>query len=553
MTYKWEHCFPYPEFRSGQDKTIDKIITQFEQGKKFVLAEMPTGMGKSAIGFTVGKYFDRYYYITAQKILQSQLSTDFGEDGKWSNKKPMIELKGRNAYPCNFYNRILRDPLEQSSYTEKTLGRFEKLASDGVDCDCGECKRKGKSKFTYCNGYCPYWIQVQKATSSPATLMNFHNFLFQTELVQNRWDHRTLLIIDECQNAESVLMDYISIKFNDLGYDFQIPELESAEEYLGFFEDIDLVGIIKEKLEKAIADNKPEDEEYWKRQILKYKKFKQSVTESEWIPKWEEKHVVEDDLKSPLFRVVELKPLYVKDFAHDLLFNKADYVLMMSATILSVNVMCDSLGINRADVWATRTNSDFPVENRPIIVRPSGSMSFKCRDKTLPKLLKDIEAICQEYAVYRGIIHTHNFMITDYIIKHASKQLRDRLFYQKDFNGDKDEMLKLHANSNSGIIIAPAMHEGLDLKGELSRFQIVCKMPYPPLKGDPQLERRIELSDEYYQFLTALKLVQCIGRSVRSKTDWAKTYVLDSGFVDFITRSPQLIPKWIKEAIVYET
>lgn len=551
MTYKWKDCFPYPSFRDGQDKIIDKIIKQFESGKRFVLAEMPTGAGKSAVGYTIGKYFSSYYYITAQKILQSQLSADFGEHGRWPKGQPMIELKGRNAYPCNFYNRILNDINEQSEYTENTLNRFEKLAAEEIDCARGECKRKGKSSLKYCQGYCPYAVQLQKASNSPATLMNFYSFLFQTELVKHRWDDRRLLIVDECHNAESVLMDYISIKFNDIGYDFDIPKLDTAEGYLDFFEDIDLASIIKQKLSDAIAKNDPEEEEYWKRQVLKYKKFKESVRESEWVPNWEEKHIVDKDPKSPLFRSLELKPLYVRDFSHDLLFNKADCVLMMSATILNTNVIYDALGIDKSEAWATRVNSKFPVENHPIIMKSCGRMSFKNRDKTLPKMIKSIEEICSNHSDHRGIIHTHNFMITDYVIKNASKDLKERFFYQKDFNDNKDEMLSIHAKSKNGIIIAPAMHEGLDLKGDLSRFQLILKVPYPPLKGDPQLERRIELSDEYYQFLTALKLCQSIGRSVRSKTDWAKTYILDEGFSQFINRSPNLIPKWIKESIKF--
>lgn len=551
MTYEWEHCFPYPEFRTGQDKTIDKIIKQFESGKKFVLAEMPTGAGKSAVGYTIGKYFGSYYYVTAQKILQSQLSADFGENGTWSNKQPMIELKGRNAYPCNFYNRVLCDPLELESYNDKILKKFQKLAEESIDCACGECKRKNKSKLDFCNGYCSYWVQLDKAISSPATLMNFYSFLFQTEMVKHRWNKRSLLIIDECHNSESVLMDYVSIKFNDIGYDFEIPELETANGYLDFFENINLVGIIKEKLIEAVENNNPEDEDYWKHQIFKYKKFKQSISTTDWVPKWEEKNIIENDFKSPLFRSIELKPLFIKSFANDLLFDKADYVLMMSATILNVGIVCDSLGIDRKDSWATRTKSDFPSKNRPIIFKPSGSMAFDCKEKTLPKMQKDIEKICKDNIKYKGIIHTHNYAITNFIIKHASDNLKNRLFYQKDFDDNKDDLLKAHNESNNGIIIAPAMHEGLDLKEDLSRFQIICKIPYPPLKGDPQLELRIELSNEYFQYLTALKLVQEYGRSVRSNTDWAKTYVLDKCFRNFINGSPHLFPKWFIEAIIW--
>ena len=76
---KIKNCFPYPSARVGQMGLIEKSINAFENGKKFVIIEAPVGAGKSAIGFTVGNYFGSYYYVTAQKMLQSQLSKDFGE------------------------------------------------------------------------------------------------------------------------------------------------------------------------------------------------------------------------------------------------------------------------------------------------------------------------------------------------------------------------------------------------------------------------------------------------------------------------------------------
>ncbi len=126
--------------------------------------------------------------------------------------------------------------------------------------------------------------------------------------------------------------------------------------------------------------------------------------------------------------------------------------------------------------------------------------------------------------------------------------LKKRLIYQKDYI-TKDEMLKAHANSKNSIIIAPAMHEGLDLKDDLSRFQIICKVPYPSFHENEQLKIRMQLSQDYYNWLTALKLVQSYGRSIRSVDDWADTFVLDQDFVRFKRNCFKLLPKWFLEVI----
>ncbi|MGB6594556.1 MAG: helicase C-terminal domain-containing protein [Candidatus Nitrosopolaris sp.] len=53
----------------------------------------------------------------------------------------------------------------------------------------------------------------------------------------------------------------------------------------------------------------------------------------------------------------------------------------------------------------------------------------------------------------------------------------------------------------------------------------------------------------WYIWQTALKLVQGYGRSIRSKEDWAKTYVLDSAFGLFLEKNKNILPDWFTQAI----
>ena len=114
----------------------------------------------------------------------------------------------------------------------------------------------------------------------------------------------------------------------------------------------------------------------------------------------------------------------------------------------------------------------------------------------------------------------------------------------------KEEMLAEHARRPNGIIVAPAMHEGLDLKGDLSRFQIIAKVPYPNFFDDKQLARRVELDRRYLVWLVALKLVQSYGRSIRSAEDWAHTYIIDGAIDRFLKEADKMLPPWFKEAII---
>jgi hypothetical protein len=47
-----------------------------------------------------------------------------------------------------------------------------------------------------------------------------------------------------------------------------------------------------------------------------------------------------------------------------------------------------------------------------------------------------------------------------------------------------------------------------------------------------------------------LRLVQGYGRSIRSNKDWAITYVLDWGFVNFVKKNSNILPDWFTQAVV---
>jgi Rad3-related DNA helicase len=227
----------------------------------------------------------------------------------------------------------------------------------------------------------------------------------------------------------------------------------------------------------------------------------------------------------------------------------ANKILIMSATILSPKTMCDSLGIDPSETYSVRFNSRFPVENRPIYFMPVGSLSYKNKAQTLPKIIGVVDHIMDKYGNVRGIIHTHNMEIARLLTTRCKN--RSRMLFQENW-ANKTDMLKHHGTTDNTVIVAPAMHEGLDLKDDLARFQIIVKVPYPSLKDNPQLEARMKASNDFYDWLTALKLVQSTGRAVRSETDWAHTYILDSDFGWFRNKVERMLPKWFTESVIHK-
>ena len=79
--------FPYKEVRDQQQQAIEFALSEISNGKKFIVIEAGTGVGKSAIGLTIARYLYNSmpsekdpgsYFLTTQKILQEQYVKDFG-------------------------------------------------------------------------------------------------------------------------------------------------------------------------------------------------------------------------------------------------------------------------------------------------------------------------------------------------------------------------------------------------------------------------------------------------------------------------------------------
>ena len=92
----------------------------------------------------------------------------------------------------------------------------------------------------------------------------------------------------------------------------------------------------------------------------------------------------------------------------------------------------------------------------------------------------------------------------------------------------------------------------MDLKDELSRFQVLVKVPYPDL-SERRTRVKLERDPGWYDWQTDLRLVQTYGRSIRSDTDHAVTYVLDSNFPQFVRRHGELFPEYFLEALTPPT
>lgn len=559
--------FPFDDYRPHQKETIAEIVSALISGSKNVVLEGACGSGKSAIAVTIASILKNAYFITAQKTLQRQYLNDFPD---------IVDLKGRNAYPCWF----MMDHLGVNKY---------------CGCDKGQCTRRRKSFLKLCleKNKCQYANQLIAASEAANVMFNFSSFLFQREMAHRFTGAKSLLVLDECHGTEQQIMNFVEVTIFESDIDETLPELDTVEQYVSFFESIELASKLSEKVEELhrdlediigqpmsddnktvkfatnsgarvidvedvysaedtieldneedqeMADNIDKEIKRYKSALYKYSSLKDYVSNVRCICEYDKKR-----------KSVTIKPLYATYHTPKLLLSGGKNRLLMSATILNAKVFGESIGLDMSKTHSIRVPHTFPVQNRLIHLDYAGPMNYKSRAKSMPKMINKVDKLMSKHQNEKGIIHCQSFKFMQEIIDGVDSGNRGRLLNQKMFN-NKDDLLQAHSVSSNTVIIAPAMHEGLDLKDDLSRFQILCKVPYPDSRDNKQLRIRTDENWNYYLWLTALKLVQSCGRSVRSETDYAATYIIDADFDKFFNMADRagLFPDWFIESLVVD-
>ena len=261
--------------------------------------------------------------------------------------------------------------------------------------------------------------------------------------------------------------------------------------------------------------------------------------------------IISDIKKDNNYKVekVELKPLDIAPYCKSI-FEKGSKVLIMSATILNNKAFCKSIGLDPENVRFIQVKSDFPVEHRIIYPLNIAYLNYSNLQsiEIKSKISKAVDNIMSTYKKDKGIIHTTSYDQLNFIKENISKENARRLVIT-DPEIQRDEVIFQHTSTTKPTVpISPSLHTGLDLKDDLSRFQIITKVPYLS-KGDRWTNAKRELDEEWYYWQTALRLIQAYGRSIRSKEDWAKTYILDSAFSYFIKKNKNMLPDWFIQAI----
>jgi len=493
--------------RKGQEVVINATIEAIKNGYKNIIIEAPVGSGKSAIAVALTKYLGSAHILTPRKSLQTQYENDFPSE--------LIGMRGRRSYPC---------------------------LQGGRDCsDCplvGKKAEPGELSFQECRDtQCPYVKAINEANNVNCVVHNYHSFIFQAALF-DKFTSRPAIIFDEAHEIPNILRSFgeVAISFNVhwLGKKFAVP----TEDQIDVVYMKNLAYSLLEIVDREGLGDKARSE--LETILLKLNTNEDYLTRENYV------FSVEENIYSGTIRI-SMTPIKVGPLCNRLMYRFGDIRIFMSGTIFSASTFCQYAGLDPAKTKYIQMTSTFPAANRPVYNKPEYQLdtSFKHWDANFPKMVENIKTVMEKFKDVKGLIHAPSYKAAAQLM--AALRDTGRMMIH-DTTNIEAKLTEFYSRKDNTVFISPICQQGVDMKYDRAKFQIILRVPYPNT-SDPFVNRMLKDNYSWYNYQALITFGQQLGRIVRAEDDFGATVLMDSRFQSFITKNRRIIPKWVMESV----
>jgi Rad3-related DNA helicase len=537
--------------RPAQIEVLDFIERSVLAGERNIIIQAPTGVGKSYIAKAVCDWASSSYICTSTKQLQDQYLTDFTS---------LSAVKGRSNFPC-----VHRAGASFCDEGTCTSGSSNFKCSHGLTIEpnnhfAAESASKGSLYWRTSEERCCYFENKINGMNASTTVQNYTYMLYE-HYGPKDFFCRSVIIFDECHNIEKELLNFLCLTLSK-------ASVNLVNTYLLKLNCTPIEFVSFKEIEESTKDMKYGDINlYWisfltdlqeqlKIILTKFntlggssKDYRQLEALSDKVPvvlsllkdrvdNWiiDEKEDYMHNLSSVLF-----KPLMVYSYVEKCLCCMGAVRVFMSATILDPAYFAATLGLDSyvykeiPPVFTPAQNKLYSMHFADFSYSKLKQLNASEEKNFFEQVVQKIDSILEQHINEKGLIHCGTYELQDYIRSYS--KYSSRLIFPTAV--DKVYLLRTHKTLSNSVVCSPSITEGVDFKNDLSRFQIIVKLPYLDL-DDLQTKQRMKIDPDFYPYNTAKTLIQELGRSVRNDKDWCVSYILDSRFDYFCAANPAL-------------
>lgn len=529
-----------------QIPVLEEIQDALNNNTKFIILQAPTGSGKSMFASTIANYA-KSPPQTFIDLVDDQNLLARSPYGEYIHEDNVLSLPHFGSYTLTV-SKQLQDQY-QKLFTDcvvfKGKNNYVCDIDDQYTCEIAPCLLSPRQiKDCATQKRCPYINERNRMLKSKFSVLNYSAFMCLPDLCKRR----EFIICDEGSEVEDELVKRFSVEINYhlflKLYDIKIKKLLTDNRHKTRLWLTDIVSNVENKIneiQQKISKNKSS---YLKKQfgdLIKLKKLVSVHSDLQLVlQNWNESEYIIEKSNENVF----LSPLYVNNIAKHI-FDYAKHVILMSATIIDHKTFARTLGIK--DYKYIEVPSIFESKKSPIYCPGKYMLNYANINTNLPKVVKQTVSLCNEHNNEKGIIHTHNFKITE-ALQNETKNNKRFLFREPGISNET--ILKEHfLNDKNSIIVSPSLGLGTDLIGDQGKFQIIVKLPYLPL-GTKRIKILSKKDYNWYIMKMLINLIQMSGRCTRSMDDEAATYILDGQAVSMLKKNWNKLPNWFKSRLM---
>jgi DNA excision repair protein ERCC-2 len=576
--------FPHAAPREIQKRLIE-AVDQAVRGHEVLLAEAPTGSGKTAAALhpalAAGLASGRQVVFLTSKTLQQKMAVS-ALTAMNERTFHTVQVRAKERMCANDrilcheeFCRFARDYPEKMARSN-ILGRLQDTYSHhDPDTVFEEARREE---------VCPFEVQLELAQRADAIVADY-NYVFEPGVAMKHLSGEDLrdaiLIVDEAHNLPDrarqifspalleedvhALHNRLSLQPGDL-----FAELTASVE--------DLLALIAESAGElpegdAIAEIEPPADRIhewraeWEPRLLRYLDWKR-----------ESKLALPDDpvldLHFALMRFAAVLNLYGPDFscvverraagirlalvcldparAVGPVFRTASSVVLMSATLTPHSAMQRLLGLPGDRTSSLSLPPPFPRENRKVLIVPEVRTTFASREKNYGRIAALLGSMSDAHTGNDLVLFPSYRFLAE--VAQVMPPTRARLLLQRtDFTEfERHRVLQaLTSPPPEGILlfaVSGGMYaEGVDYPGEVISGVFVVSPALPQVSFERELLRRYFEEQEEAGFDYAYlqpgmtRVVQAAGRLIRSETDRGVIALLCRRFLEepYASRLPR--------------